>query len=335
MSTPPAEKDKTLRGALFLVMGAALTVGTWSIYTLLTNRFHAPIPVAIFGSVMFDAAALYFARLAQKYATSPDSGLVPRLAMLAMVTASSWVNWQHALLEHWGKVGCVVLAAAPCISEVAFELHHRYVHKESLRAQGRVPSALPVVGKWAWLLHPGRAYRVIDTAVVTRLERIADEAQRITPAIEAHRPTAASPSDAGDAQQVTLPEYVVRALTAASPHQPQPPAAPEADDAPAEAPAHVSDAPVERREARQTPPPAAPRVTSVVKGSEAPRITDIASLSKAAAVRAIRDAYPAASNAEIAHHLAQHGVTADAAYIRTVLSRTAKKTDRPMPGGYL
>lgn len=335
MSTPPAEKDKTLRGALFLVMGAALTVGTWSIYTLLTARFHAPIPVALFGSVMFDAAALYFARLAQKYATSPDSGLVPRLAMLAMVSSSSWVNWQHALLEQWGRVGCIILAGAPIVSEVAFELHHRFVHKEALRAQGRVPSALPVIGKWAWLLHPGKAYRVIDQAVVTRLEVVASEVQRITPEIEAHRITAASHGAADAAHQVTLPDYVVRALTAASPHQPQPAAAPVADDAPAEAPAHADDAPVERREARPAPEPAAPRITSVVKRSEAPRITDIASLSKAAAVRAIRDAYPAASNAEIARHLAQHGITADAAYIRTVLSRTAKKTDRPMPGGYL
>lgn len=335
MSTPIAEKDTTLRGALFLVMGAALTVGTWSIYTLLTARFHAPTAVALFGSVMFDAAALYFARLAQKYATSPDSGLVPRLAMLAMVSASSWVNWQHALLEHWGRVGCVILAGAPIVSEVAFELHHRYVHKEALRAQGRVPSALPVIGKWAWLLHPGKAYRVIDQAVVTRLDAVANDAQRITPQIEAHRITAASPDAADAAHHVTLPDYVVRALTAASPHQSQLPATPAQNDAPAEAPDHVDDAPVERREAQPAPMPAAPRVTAVVKRSEAPRTTDIASLSKAAAVRAVRDAHPTASAADIAHHLAQHGITADAAYIRTVLSRTAKKSDSKLPGGYL
>lgn len=335
MSTPIAEKDKTLRGALFLVMGAALTVGTWSIYTLLTARFHAPIPVALFGSVMFDAAALYFARLAQKYATSPDSGLVPRLAMLAMVSASSWVNWQHALLEHWGRVGCVVLAGAPIVSEVAFELHHRYVHKEALRAQGRVPSALPVIGKWAWLLHPGKAYRVIDHAVVTRLDAVADDAQRITPAIEAPHITAASPTDADAAHHVTLPDYVVRALAAASPHHPELPPAAAPNDAPVEAAPQTSDAPVERREAHSAPASAAPRITTVVKRSEDPRITDIASLSKAAAVRAIHDAHPTASAPEIAHHLAQHGITTDAAYIRTVLSRTAKKSDSKLPGGYL
>jgi Protein of unknown function (DUF2637) len=335
VSTPTTEKDKTLRGALFLVMGAALTVGTWSVYTLLRDRFHAPTLVAVLGSILFDSAALFFASLAQKYATSPDSGLIPRLAMLAMICTSSWVNWQHALIEHWGKVGCIVLAGAPIVSEAAFELHHRYVHKEALRAQGRVPSALPVVGKWAWLLHPGKAYRVIDQAVVTRLDAVADDAQRITPEIEAHRITAASLDAADAAHHVTLPDYVLRALAAASPHHPQLPAAPAADDAPAEAADQTSDAPVERREAQAAPTPAAPRITAVVKRSEDPRITDIASLSKAAAVRAIHDAHPTASAPEIAHHLATHGITADAAYIRTVLSRTAKKIDRKMPGGYL
>lgn len=336
MTAPDAKPDKTLRGALILVMGAALTVGTWSIYTLLTARFHAPIPVALFGSVMFDAAALFFARLAQKYATSPDSGLIPRLAMLAMVTTSAWVNWQHALIEHWGKVGCVVLAGAPVVSEIAFELHHRYIHREALREQGRVPVALPVVGKWAWLLHPGRAYRVIDQAVVMRLEAIADDAPRIT----LERITDAAPGDAPqhdavNAGQVTLPDYVLRALAASHAATPtDAPALPEGD-APREAAPQASDAPVTPPVASPAPKPVSLPVVREAKRSAAPRDIDFASLSKAAAVRAVRDAFPSASPAEIAHHLAAHGITADAAYIRTVLSRTAKKTPRELSGGYL
>lgn len=178
MTEPTAHTDKLIRGALILVMGAALTVGTWSIYTLLTTLLHAPTPVAIFGCGMFDAAAFFFALLAQRYATTPDSGLAPRLAMLAMVASSAWVNWTHAQLEHWGSIGYIV-AAAPVVAELSFEAYHRYIDREARRQQGRTPASLPVLGKPAWILHPRRARQVIDAAVLARLEAAA--------AVETHR----------------------------------------------------------------------------------------------------------------------------------------------------
>ena len=334
MTATTTREDWTTRAALGLVMGAALTVGTWSVYTLLTHRFHTPKLVGTFGSVMFDAAALFFARLAQRYATSPDSGLIPRLAMLAMVTTSAWVNWQHALIQHWGTVGCVVLAAAPVVAELAFELNHRYIHREALRAQGRVPSALPVVGKWGWLLHPRRAYRVIDRAVLTRLDAVTDEAPQ--PA-DAQHPAAASSVAAAEAHQVMLPEYVVRALSAASTATPQLLAAPAVRDTPTEAADQAGDAPLERRDAQHQETAAAPQRLTVVQRGDAPAAADLASLSKADAVRAARDALPSTSATEIAKHLAQHGITADAPYIRTVLSRDARSKTKAQPtnGGYL
>lgn len=71
---------------------------------------------------------------------------------------------------------------------------------------------------------------------------------------------------------------------------------------------------------------------------DAPRITDAAlhldGLSKAAAVRVVRDALPTASAPQISQRLAHHGIEASDAYVRTVLSR--EKQQRPASdGGYL
>ncbi|MFI7096719.1 DUF2637 domain-containing protein [Streptomyces lydicus] len=168
--------DWAIRIVLALVMTAALAVGTWSIYTLLTQQLHAPQPIAILGCGMFDVAALFFALLAQQYAVTTDSGLAPRLAMLAMVSTSSWVNWKHGQLEHWDTVGSVILAAAPVIAELAFEMFHRFAHRETLRRLGRVAQTLPILGKWAWIAHPFRSRKTIDShikAALTEHEAVA------------------------------------------------------------------------------------------------------------------------------------------------------------------
>jgi hypothetical protein len=177
---PAGEKphiDWVTRIILGIVMTAALAVGTWSVYTLLTALLHAPRYVAAFGCFMFDGAAFFFARLSQRYATTSDSGLAPRLAMLAMICSSSWVNWRHAQLEKWGTVGGVILAAAPIIAELAFEMWHRFEHREALRRLGRVAQTLPVLGHRSWLTHPFRSGRVIDAhtqAALTEHQAVAD-----------------------------------------------------------------------------------------------------------------------------------------------------------------
>ncbi|MFJ4473250.1 hypothetical protein ACIP2X_37950 [Streptomyces sp. NPDC089424] len=181
--------DWAIRIVLVLVMTAALAVGTWSIYTLLTEQLHAPKAIAILGCGMFDIAALFFALLSQKYAVTTDSGLAPRLAMLTMISTSAWVNWMHGQLEGWGIVGSVILAAAPVIAELAFEMFHRYAHRETLRQLGRVAQTLPIIGKWAWLMHPIRSRRTIDAhiraglteheAVAKRREEVSDRRARL------------------------------------------------------------------------------------------------------------------------------------------------------------
>lgn len=89
----------------------------------------------------------------------------------------------------------------------------------------------------------------------------------------------------------------------------------------------------------------APQPRVALAPAEAPRITRDAvppqlgdalrseGLSKAAAVRIVRDAEPTASAPQIVQRLAHHGIEADAAYVRTVLSRI--KSRNTTDGGYL
>ncbi|GAX57297.1 hypothetical protein [Streptomyces olivochromogenes] len=78
-------------------------------------------------------------------------------------------------------------------------------------------------------------------------------------------------------------------------------------------------------------PSGAPRTVAPHNGDAALHLDG---LSKAAAVRVVRDALPTASAPQIVARLAHHGIDASDAYVRTVLSRT-KQQRTTTDGGYL
>ncbi|AKZ60717.1 conserved membrane protein of unknown function (plasmid) [Streptomyces ambofaciens ATCC 23877] len=99
----------------------------------------------------------------------------------------------------------------------------------------------------------------------------------------------------------------------------------------------VDEVPDERHDAPESRVALAPAETPRIIG-EAPLLRDsealpLQGLSKAAAVRVVRDADPTASAPQIVKRLAHHGIEADAAYVRTVLSRI--KARNTTDGGYL
>ena len=80
--------------------------------------------------------------------------------------------------------------------------------------------------------------------------------------------------------------------------------------------------------------PAAPRsITDAAKQHDSEAL-HLDGLSKAAAVRIVRDTDPTASAPQIVKRLAHHGIEADAAYVRTVLSRINRQRTTT-DGGYL
>ncbi|MFC9752040.1 helicase associated domain-containing protein [Streptomyces sp. NPDC056921] len=55
-------------------------------------------------------------------------------------------------------------------------MFHKFAHRETLRNLGRVPQALPTLGKWAWLAHPRCSQKAVDAhikAALTEHEAIA------------------------------------------------------------------------------------------------------------------------------------------------------------------
>ncbi|MFD7995493.1 hypothetical protein [Streptomyces mexicanus] len=78
----------------------------------------------------------------------------------------------------------------------------------------------------------------------------------------------------------------------------------------------------------------APRPTSDAAPQHTGEPLRLEGLSKAAAVRIVRDADPTASAPQIVQRLAHHGIEADAAYVRTVLSRINRQRNTT-DGGYL
>lgn len=157
---------------------------------------------------------------------------------------------------------------------------------------------------------------------LTRLDRERDLMRR--------RPLALTAGDADEAQRIThhLPAAphasdAAAALTASSaPHTPLRPGR-DRTDAFSEAAAHTHDAP--------QMPPVAPHTAAPRTGDAALQLDG---LSKAAAVRVVRDALPTASAPQIVERLAHHGIDATDAYVRTVLSRINRQR-HTTEGGYL
>lgn len=154
-----------------VVVCAALAISTWSLYAV--GRFYG-LPPIIAGlvSASFDGAALTSADLSLKYArTHGDSGLAARLCVFVFAGASAWLNAQHASLVHDPSAARVMFAFPPVAAVVVFELQQRWIRRGALRAAGRVPSALPVFGRWSWVLFPGRTLGTIRKIVRARLDR--------------------------------------------------------------------------------------------------------------------------------------------------------------------
>lgn len=144
------------------------------------------------------------------------------------------------------------------------------------------------------------------------------------------RPLELTAGDAGDdAYRITDAQHGPRisdapaSFPAASAQRTMRAAAADRTAAVGEAADETSDAPLTR--------PTLARVAAPHDSDAAPRLDG---MSKAAAVRVMRDADPNASAPQIVERLAHHGVDADAAYVRTVLSRVNRQRNAT-DGGYL
>ena len=152
-----------------LVLAVALAISWWSLFTLALS-FGMPTILAIAVSAAFDGAALFFAGMTHKYALSDDNGTFPKTATYLMVIISIVLNIMHAFNLGFGLSGMIMFGAASFVAGLIFEVYLRYVHRQTLKANGRVLDKLPLTGLVAMLVHPVITFRVHNKAIKRRLQ---------------------------------------------------------------------------------------------------------------------------------------------------------------------
>lgn len=156
-----------------IVLLVALAISWFSMMTMAVDFFHLPTWLAGAVSVAFDGAAVYVAVLSSEYAKTEDSGLMARLATLAFVGISAWLNWSHAGMMGLEIAGKVFFAAPPVIVGGLFELFLKFENRKELRKRGRVAKSLPVFGKTSWLRYPRKTFTAMSQVVLYRLNQVA------------------------------------------------------------------------------------------------------------------------------------------------------------------
>jgi hypothetical protein len=168
----PMKMDKAFnRFGWLIVMTAAFAFSTWSLFVI-ARHYGAPAPAAVIVSLFFDGAAVLCADYSLKYARTGDSGFIPQCGVFTLAGLSSYLNSQHAALNHNPPAARVLYAAPPIVAVAIYELHVRWERRRALRNSGRIPAAMPVFGRYAWALFPVRTVKVLRSITAGRLAMI-------------------------------------------------------------------------------------------------------------------------------------------------------------------
>jgi hypothetical protein len=165
-----AKESWASRRAWLVILLFSLGFSAWSLFTM-ARSMGAPVWLAVGASTVFDGAAIVLGDQAHRARLEGDSALQERLTVAALVGCSAWLNWQHAAKVGWGSFG-LLPAAAPVVAEVLFELRTKFAHRAHLRAQGLVAPRLVPLGRWSWMVFPGRSWTVVKSQISGRLDAI-------------------------------------------------------------------------------------------------------------------------------------------------------------------
>ncbi|MCB5168017.1 hypothetical protein LG634_24720 [Streptomyces bambusae] len=298
------------RAALGLIGIAAASITGWSLYVVAHDIYNVPNLLALGVALVFDGTAIAALYLAGQAVAENRSALGPHLATLGMAGVSIYLNRLHATHID-GGLGATLLFATPTVALLLITglawSGHRARHRA---ATGNVPVTLPRYGVWGWLLAGDDAWNATKRRAI---EHVTGNASPETP--QPHRP-ARTASQVLREQFATMdPADVIRVAHSAKP------TAPPADLAAELVSYGVHVSPVQvalvlgatpsRITLERDDAPDAPQVSTPARLTKSDAILDAASAlgpdAKAAAVveRVKRDT----------------GLTVDAPYVRTVLSR--------------
>ncbi|MFD6421056.1 hypothetical protein [Streptomyces sp. NPDC060198] len=325
------------RLAKAVVSLAALATTGWSLYAV-ARHYDAPKPIAVAVFAVFDGIAYVALHLASEASAAGRSAFGARLTAFGMAGVSVYLNRFHADLID-GGVPAALLFAIPTIGLLLLSELSWAGPRAAARAErgAEQPYRLPAFGGWAWALAPHLAGKTVRKRAIAHI--MSEPEPPALPvrhsATEALRPRFSSmnPADAirvaHDAQPDMPPGelaallvtygVIVDAVQVALVLHDQPERITvdrdDADDAGDDADADTGDA---------------------------PQVTPVPALTKAEAIMAAVAALgPGFTHADIVDRVQRiNQISTDRAYVRTVLSREAKKSEQPqgddhMEGGFL
>ncbi|GCD37971.1 hypothetical protein OEIGOIKO_05781 [Streptomyces chrestomyceticus JCM 4735] len=306
------------RLARLVVGAAALGVTGWSLYVV-GRHYGAPVLVAAAGVAVFDGAAYACQYLASEASAAGRSAVGARLASLAMLVMSIYLNIFHATLIHGGVPAAILFSAPSLALQAISELAWAGPRAQARKALGERPFRLPTLGGWAWLLAPktaGGSVRKRALAHISNAERPDEE--------EPEKPRGAR--DVLREQFASMdPARAVRIVAASHPHLSHAELASlliehgvvvDAVDV-----ALALDAPREHVRVERVSDP------HHDAHHDAPQVGELPPLNKAQAIveaaSRLGDDATAAEVVRLVHE--RHRLKVDPPYVRTVLSRESKK----------
>lgn len=199
-----------------IVLAAAFSFSTWSLYVVAHDHYHVPGILAAFAGAVYDGAALLALDAWATAASDPrQSTLRPRLAAIAQLCTSVYLNITHATLWHQGLPAAVLYAAPGIVLWGMAELRLGAQHAAGRHQIGLGYEPRPAYGIDAWVVRRGRAWRAYTSHIDARLDR-ALPASNLVDVI--HDVPELESGDAGDAPQLNAPHpaTLTAAITAAA-----------------------------------------------------------------------------------------------------------------------
>lgn len=296
---------------------AALTAG-WSLYAV-ARHYDAPKGIAGAAVLVFDGIAYMCLHLASEAAADGRSSIGARITVLGMAGVSVYLNYTHAQLIN-GGTPAFALFAVPTLGLLAVsELAWAGPRARARREHGEQPFRFPMFGGWAWALAPRKAGTTVRARAIEHIVRDPNTQQTSTD-------TDRSPQSVLRRRFAEMdPTDAVRLAHDALP-----------DATPAELAADLTGYGVTIDAVQVALVLGQQPAEYQVDRPDAATHQQVSALEPVNLQGAIQEAAaalgPDASAKAIAEHVARHRrLIVDEPYIRTALSRAAKKQQTPAP----
>jgi len=157
------------RLARLVIYLAAAAMADWSLYVVAHDIYGVPKAIAVLVAGVFDGAALACLDYASKAVDEARSAAGPRIATLGLAGASIFLNVTHARHIGGGLPAALLFASPTAALLVVSDLSWAAARARVRAARGEKPLALPVFGAWGWMLAGRQAWATTKARAVAHV----------------------------------------------------------------------------------------------------------------------------------------------------------------------